>query len=231
MKKILVVIFTRPYHFWKYCFQTLGFLLNYIFLFIQKHLNKNFQIGSNPRVLSFNAFKSEKPNAKIKIGDSLIVYRNCDILASGFGEVNIGNECIIGSNFRMYCKQKIDLGNNVLISWNVLISDYDGHSINPDERLAEMNYIQNTFFPNFSQNKHRQIRDDYKPGYITMPVIIGDHVWIGANSIILKGVSIGTGSTIAAGSVVTKDIPENCVAAGNPAKVVKLIKKNAVQEP
>lgn len=52
---------------------------------------------------------------------------------------------------------------------------------------------------------------------------IGDNVWIGWGVIILKGVSIGDNSVIAAGSVVVSDIPENCIAAGNPAKLVKNI--------
>lgn len=223
MKKILGVFFTRPYHFWKYITQAMGFILNYFFLFIQTHIQKNLKIGTNPRVLSINAFKAEKPNAKIKIGNSLIVYRNCDILASGFGEVNIGDECIIGSNFRLYCKQKINIGNHVLISWNVHISDYDGHSIDPNDRLREMENIQESFVPNFSKKARHQHQCDYKPNYVSKPVNIGDNVWIGANSIILKGVSIGSNSVIAAGSVVTKDIPEFCIAAGNPAKIVKLI--------
>lgn len=53
------------------------------------------------------------------------------------------------------------------------------------------------------------------------PISIGKHVWIGSNAIILKGVCIGDGAVIGAGSVVTKDVPAHCVVAGNPAKVVK----------
>ena len=53
------------------------------------------------------------------------------------------------------------------------------------------------------------------------PVVIGNHVWLGENSMILKGVSIGDGSVVAAGSVVTKNVPENTIVAGNPAKVIK----------
>ena len=52
-------------------------------------------------------------------------------------------------------------------------------------------------------------------------VVIGNHVWLGENSIILKGVTIGDGSIVAAGSVVTKDVPERSIVAGNPAKVIK----------
>lgn len=60
------------------------------------------------------------------------------------------------------------------------------------------------------------------PGYINRKsVMIGDHVWIGENCMILKGVSIGAGSVIAAGSLVTKDIPARSLAMGRPAKVVR----------
>ncbi len=181
----------------------------------------NFSIGTNPRVLTLNAFKAEKPDANISIGNSIIVYRNCDILASGSGNIHIGDDCIIGSDFQLYCKQQINIGNHVLISWNVFISDYDAHSTHPDERLIEIDYIQNTFLPNFQKIDRAKTRADYTPRYSSKSVNIGNNVWIGANVMILKGVSIGSGSVIAAGSVVTKDIPENCVAAGNPAQVVK----------
>jgi acetyltransferase-like isoleucine patch superfamily enzyme len=218
MKNFFRVIFTRPYYLWKYTGQTIGFVINYLLLSIQNVFQSNFQIGSNPRVLSLNAFKAEKPCAKITIGESLIVYHNCDILASGSGVIDIGNECIIGSNFRLYSRQQVNIGNNVLFSWNVFITDYDAHSIDPYQRFLEIKNIQNTFFPNF--RKHQQ-SSEFHPNYNSKPVEIGDNVWIGANVIILKGVTIGTGSVIAAGSVVTKDIPANCIAAGNPALVVK----------
>ena len=52
-------------------------------------------------------------------------------------------------------------------------------------------------------------------------IIINNHVWIGVNAIILKGVTIGEGSIVAAGAVVTKDVPAGCLVAGNPAKVIR----------
>ena len=57
------------------------------------------------------------------------------------------------------------------------------------------------------------------------PVIIGNNVWIGMRSIVLKGVTIGNNSIIAAGSIVTKDVPSNCLVGGNPAKFIKSITK------
>ena len=62
-------------------------------------------------------------------------------------------------------------------------------------------------------------------GFEDKEIIIEDDVLIGANVIILKGVHIGARSIIGAGSVVTKDVPEDCIVAGNPAKVVKILKK------
>jgi acetyltransferase-like isoleucine patch superfamily enzyme len=54
-------------------------------------------------------------------------------------------------------------------------------------------------------------------------VVIGDNVWLGVNSVVLKGVTIGKNSVIGANSVVTRDIPPNVIAAGNPCKVIKQI--------
>ncbi|MBN9312778.1 MAG: acyltransferase [Chryseobacterium sp.] len=58
-------------------------------------------------------------------------------------------------------------------------------------------------------------------GNPTAPIVIGNKVWIGTNVTVLKGVTIGDGAVIAAGSLVNKDIPENCLAAGVPAKVIR----------
>jgi acetyltransferase-like isoleucine patch superfamily enzyme len=215
------MIFERPYHLWKYAIQTIRVLLNTIFLGMQRLAQPNFKIGSNPRVLSFNAFKAEMPDAQIKIGDSLIVYNHCDILVTGKGRLTIGNGCIIGSDFRLYCKDRIELGDHVLISWNVFIGDYDGHPINPEERLIQMQYMHRAFFPSQNRGRGSDEIGNYSPSYETGPVVIGDNVWIGANVSILKGVHIGSGSVVAAGAVVTKDIPARCIAAGNPARVVR----------
>ena len=65
-------------------------------------------------------------------------------------------------------------------------------------------------------------------GITTQPVVIGDDVWIGANAVVLPGVTIGNHSVIAAGAVVTKDVPPGCIAAGVPAKVIKRIETETI---
>ncbi|SCP96225.1 acyltransferase [Anaerobium acetethylicum] len=89
------------------------------------------------------------------------------------------------------CHQEITIGDNVYIAENVIIRDSDNHEM---------------------------IRDDY---HMTEKVCIGNHVWIGEGAKILKGVNVGDGAVIAAGAIVTRDVPGNCLVAGIPAKIIK----------
>lgn len=102
------------------------------------------------------------------------------------------------SNSTIYCWQEITIGNNVLIGGSVKIWDTNFHSTNSTTRLSK-NDINIT----------------------SAPINICDNVFIGAGTIILKGVTIGENSIIAAGSVVVKSIPPNVIAGGNPCLVVK----------
>lgn len=97
------------------------------------------------------------------------------------------------------CSEKIEIGKNCLIGANVTIVDTDFHPIQSSSRRFSKNNIQ------------------------VSPVNIKDNVFIGANTLVLKGVTIGKNSVIGAGSVVTKSLPENVIAVGNPAKVVRNI--------
>lgn len=213
----------RPFYLIKYVKQVLVAFINFLLLKWRNRRQINFEIGENPRILSLNAFKVEKPDARLTVGGSLIVYHNCDILVTDKGQVKIGDNCIIGSNFRMYCKDKISLGNAVLISWNVFICDYDGHPIDPLARYDEILYMQESFVPSFKKRELKYHSNYDRPSYECGNIAIEDNVWIGANVIILKGVHIGTNSIIAAGSVVTKDVPKNAIVAGNPARVVRVL--------
>lgn len=104
------------------------------------------------------------------------------------------------SSTRMWIHESVTLGDNVKIGACVLITDTDAH---PLDYLA---------------------RRTSNEGTKSAPIEIEDDVWVGAHSIILKGVTIGARSIIGAGNVVTKNIPADCVAAGNPCRVIKNLK-------
>lgn len=104
------------------------------------------------------------------------------------------------SSTRLWIHESARIGNNVKSGGCVLITDTDAHP---------MDYVA---------------RRSSNDGTKSAPVVIEDDVWVGAHCIILKGVTIGSRSIIGAGSVVTKSIPADCVAAGNPCRVIKNLK-------
>ena len=104
---------------------------------------------------------------------------------------------------------RIDIGDNVLIASNVQIYTAT-HPVELSERLT----------PNWNPECGEYFCRTY-----ALPVKIGNGCWIGGGVVILPGVSIGDGAVIGAGSVVTKDIPVNCVAVGNPCRVMREINK------
>lgn len=97
----------------------------------------------------------------------------------------------INKNVNISCFKRIKIGNDVAISENVTIRDSDNHRI---------------------------IADKYE---MSKDIEIGNHVWIGLNATILKGVKIGDGAVIAAGAVVTRDVPPKCLVGGVPARIIK----------
>ncbi len=111
--------------------------------------------------------------------------------------IKIGDYSLICPGVRLSAAENISIGDSCMIASNVYITDSDWHGIY-DRSLPVGN---------------------------TKPVIIDDNVWIGDSAIICKGVSIGKNSIIGAGSVVTQDVPENVIAAGNPARIVKELDK------
>lgn len=124
------------------------------------------------------------------------------------GNIRIGEACFVGEHSRIWSADSITIGNRVLISHNVNIHDNNSHSLSARNRHLHVSYI-------FSQG-HPQKLDDVA----SAPVLIEDDAWIGFNSTILKGVTVGRGAIIAAAAVVTKDVPAFAVVAGNPARII-----------
>lgn len=121
---------------------------------------------------------------------------SADVYVESGAALTIGNNVGMSST-RLWIHESARIGNNVKIGGCVLITDTDAHP---------MDYMA---------------RRSSNEGTKSAPVVIEDDVWVGAHCIILKGVTIGARSVIGAGSVVTKSIPADCVAAGNPCRVIK----------
>lgn len=152
--------------------------------------------------------------------ESLRIGNNCEILGglhvSANGKLTIGDFTTIRGNSEVGSEVEIEIGSHVIISHDVTIYDHNSHPTDPQMRIimSESGFYGELW--DWSQAK-------------SAPVKIGSNVWIGQNAIILKGVTIGRGSIIGAGAVVTKDVPEYCIAAGNPARIVKYLNnKNSI---
>ncbi len=116
----------------------------------------------------------------------------------------LGNDVIINMNCTFVDNKTIRIGDRVLIASNVQIYT-SSHPVLPWERLVpDWRKRRTTFFRTYAR-----------------PVEIKNNVWIGGGCILLPGVTIGENSVIGAGSVVNRPIPPNCVAAGNPCKVIR----------
>ncbi len=126
----------------------------------------------------------------------------CRINPGNDGELRIGDHFVMGDQCQIEAIQRVTIGNNVLLASRVYIGDAS-HGIYSGEEASS---------PNEPPNDRK---------IYTKPIDIGDNVWIGNGVSILGGVTIGNGCIIGAGAVVTGDIPDNCIAVGCPARVVK----------
>lgn len=145
------------------------------------------------------------------------IARNFDVVLSGSGKLSIGKNNSIrqGVHIRVIDAGVCIIGDNNFFNYNVSIT-----------ALCEIRIGSGCKFANnvvIVDHDHDYMNDNI--GYIKSAVIIGDYVWIGANAVILRGITIGDNAVIAAGSVVTKDVPAGSVVAGVPAKVLKEYKK------
>ena len=156
-------------------------------------------------------FLRNRQSGAIVIGKHVSCYAGCSFSIGVNGRCTIGDFTLLNGALVM-AEDDISIGSYCLISWNVGIADSDFHPLDPAQRLIDAQAIAPFF-------KDRPPRPKLK----TVPVKISDNVWIGMNATILKGVTIGENSVVAAGAVVTKSVPPNTVVAGNPAVAVKTL--------
>lgn len=134
-----------------------------------------------------------------------------EVLTLGHGgKIKIGMHCYIGEQSHIWSAKSIVIGDRVLISHNVNIFDNITHPMSASARHEQFKSIITSGHP-----KSLDLAEQ--------PVEIGDDVLIGCMAIILKGVTIGCGAVVGAGSVVTKDVPPWTIVAGNPAQIIREI--------
>jgi acetyltransferase-like isoleucine patch superfamily enzyme len=154
----------------------------------------------------------------IEIGENCLI--NGDfVFEIKKGIISIGDRTFIGGS-TFICIDEIAIGSDVMFSWGCTIADNNSHSHIWSERENDvMSWKQGV-----DENKIGAYKDwtNVKKSKIT----IKNKAWIGFNSIILKGVTIGEGAIVGAGSVVTKDVPDWTIVAGNPAKIIREIPEN-----
>jgi acetyltransferase-like isoleucine patch superfamily enzyme len=166
---------------------------------------KKISMGKNSHFASWRV-KGNK-FGEIQIGQNSIV-NGYFYLETEHAKINVGSRTFIGKGINSVA-DRLDIGDDVMISWGCTITDHNSHSTTFSKRAKD---IENWLY---------SIKDwdDVKMSSVK----IHDKAWIGFNTIILKGVLIGEGAIIGAGSVVTKDGPAWTVVAGNPARVIREI--------
>lgn len=158
------------------------------------------------------------------ISYSAIIERNVVFFQSTKSSITIKKNTKIRSGVRIKAgfKGKISIGKNVYIEDYSYISAHERITIGDETMIAANSYIVdfNHTIPLRNSKKYIHLAK----GYEARPVIIGKYVWIGANVVVLPGVTIGDNAVVGAGAVVTKSIPANTIAVGNPARVLRKIK-------
>jgi acetyltransferase-like isoleucine patch superfamily enzyme len=160
-------------------------------------------IGSNFRVIGKLSIKGP---GFVSIGNGVTFDGTSNAITpwtySKEAKISIGDNVFLNGT-RFGCKARIDIGNECIIA-DCRILDTDHHSVIPSKR-----------------NDPTAIK--------TSPIKIGNRVWIALDSVVLKGVTIGDNSTITAKSVVTSDIPPNCIFGGNPARLIRALTKDEIE--
>jgi len=169
---------------------------------------KSFEIGENTLIFSWRVKGS--PSGAIVVGSDSIVKSQIYFEKSS-AVVKIGSRSFVGKGMISVADQ-VEIGDDVMISWGVTIADHNSHSLKFTERSEDI-------------LSWKSKKKDWKNVKISR-LMICDKSWIGFNSILLKGITIGEGAIIGAGSVVTKDVPPWTIVAGNPAQIIREISLN-----
>ena len=175
------------------------------------------QIGQESRVEGLKLqLRIPENRIFLTVGNQSVVNGNF-VFEKNTGTIKIGNRTFIGGG-SFICIDNIEIGDDVMFAWGCTLMDNNAHSLTWEERKNDVLEWKR----GLDENKigfHKNWQ-----GVKYSPIIIKNKAWIGFNVIILKGVTIGEGAIVGAGSVVTENVPDFAVVAGNPAKIVKYTK-------
>src|SRR4051794_33066236 len=151
---------------------------------------RQFEGGQGLQVTGGLRISRPAPETRIVVGDRVILYHDVALFLDRPGAtIVIGDRTYLNRRCEINCFERVAIGADCAIGWDVQITDSDYHHLDGDLGVA--------------------------------PVSIGERVWIGARSTVLKGVTVGDGAVVAAGSLVTRNVPARALVAGTPARVVR----------
>ncbi|MFH0973450.1 MAG: acyltransferase [Candidatus Micrarchaeota archaeon] len=168
---------------------------------------KGVRVGRRVVFVKDNRFVTNFTKGAIEIGDCVVFGRHTILEGKG---IKIGDNATLNNYSHVMSEKRIEIGADTLVAPNCFITDYD-HDVGGTRGKSGSDGSGGSSGSSLIRRR----------GTVAKPVLVGKNVWVGAYSIILKGVRIGDNSVVAAGSVVTRSIPRNCVAAGAPARVIR----------
>lgn len=181
-------------------------------------LRQSLKATRNRRIADFagtgaelwGSLEKRHPKSSIRIGERSRILGHL-VTEQAHSRLEIGEQSLVGSGTIIDCAHSITVSDHVLISYGCIIADSDNHSLSYSKRKDDL-------------ERWRTGTHDWST-VACKPVHIEKGAWIGARSIILKGVTVGEGAVVGMGSVVTKDVSPYTVVAGNPARLIRQIEE------
>lgn len=163
-------------------------------------------VGRQTRIEWARQYPAVPNNCTFSIGDQSIFEGTFFFDRPGV-HISVGHRTFVGGHTKLIAAHSIEIGSDVLISWGCTLADHNSHAIDFERRSQDV----------VDWGNGKKDWSNVKMG----PIRIENKAWIGFNAIILKGVTIGEGAIVAAGSVVTKDVEPYTIVGGNPAVFIR----------